>query len=344
MVGSAQSSWPARECDCLAHRFGNAAGHPGRRNTEPTAAVIDSQSVKADATVKNDSRGFDGGKKINGRKRHLVVDCLGLLPAAAVTPASTTDRDAATAILPALRNRFRTLRLIWADSGYTGHLVDWAANTLGLTLEIVKRTDNLHGFHVLPRRWVVERTNAWLMRSRRLARDDETHTASAQAMILWSMTTLMSRRLALPHHHYPVIRRTCRRRPARIRCWPGSIRRSAPSCWRCPATWCGPPHGSPRPTSASRRCWGCRSSPWSPGWSRPMSPSRQLCTGRPACSSNGPQDAPSPGSTTRSPTPTAPGPRPTTPPAPSTFLHRVDHRHGLTTADFAALDAWLQAE
>lgn len=293
VVGSAQSSWPARECDCLAHRFGNAADHPGRRlrygsdmtdaewsvvravlpvpawmdgrggrpegychrqmldairylvdngvkwrnlpadfppwkrvyaffrrwrdnqligelhdrlreqvrasegrNTEPTAAVIDSQSVKADATVKNDSRGFDGGKKINGRKRHLVVDCLGLLLAAAVTPASTTDRDAATAILPALRNRFRTLRLVWADSGYTGHLVDWAANTLGLTLEIVKRTDNLHGFHVLPRRWVVERTNAWLMRSRRLARDYETHTASAQAMILWSMTLLMSRRLA----------------------------------------------------------------------------------------------------------------------------------------------------
>jgi transposase len=166
------------------------------RNTEPTAAIMDSQSVKADATVKNHSRGFDGGKKINGRKRHLIVDCLGLLLMVLVTPASTTDRDAAGTMLPLLRASFRKLRLVWADSGYTGPLVDWAAHALGLTLQVVKRSDNTSGFTVLPRRWVVERSLAWLMRSRRLARDYETRTASSEAMILWSMTMLMSRRLA----------------------------------------------------------------------------------------------------------------------------------------------------
>jgi transposase len=178
--------------DRLRERARKAEG----RNLEPTAAVVDSQSVKADATVKNDSRGFDGGKKINGRKRHLIVDCLGLLLMVLVTPASTTDRDAAGTMLPILRESFRKLRLIWADSGYTGHLVDWAARELDLTLQVVKRSDDTSGFTVLPRRWVVERTLAWLMRSRRLARDYETRTASSEAMILWSMTMVMSRRLA----------------------------------------------------------------------------------------------------------------------------------------------------
>jgi transposase len=178
--------------DRLRDRVRTAEG----RNTEPTAAVMDSQSVKADATVKNDSRGFDGGKKINGRKRHLIVDCLGLLLMVLVTPASTTDRDAADAMLPILRAGFRKLRLIWADSGYTGHLIAWAARTLDLILQVVKRSDDSSGFTVLPRRWVVERSLAWLMRSRRLARDYETCTASSEAMIWWSMTMVISRRLA----------------------------------------------------------------------------------------------------------------------------------------------------
>lgn len=126
------------------------------RNAEPTAGIVDSQSVKADATVKNDSRGFDGGKKINGRKRHVIVDCLGLLLMVLVTPASTPDRDAAQEMLPTLREGFRRLRHLWADSGYTGPLVDWAARALDLTLEVVKRSDDTSGFTVLPRRWVVE--------------------------------------------------------------------------------------------------------------------------------------------------------------------------------------------
>lgn len=165
------------------------------RDPEPTAGIIDSQSVKADATVGADSRGYDGGKKINGRKRHLVVDVLGLVLAVLVTPASTTDRDAATAMLPAMREKYFRLKLIWADSGYSGALTSWAAAALHLALTVVKRTEDVTGFKVLPRRWVIERTNGWLMRTRRLARDYERKTACAEAMVLWSMTKLMSRRL-----------------------------------------------------------------------------------------------------------------------------------------------------
>ncbi|MFJ1758661.1 IS5 family transposase [Kitasatospora sp. NPDC088134] len=166
------------------------------RNAEPTAAIIDSQSIRGAASVPASSRGFDGAKKTNGRKRHIIVDCLGLLLMVLVTPADTTDRDAACGMLPHLVARYRTIRLLWADGGYTGRLVDWAKDTLRLTLEIVKRSDAQSGFVVLPRRWVVERTLAWLMRSRRLARDYETLPASSEAAVLWSMTMLMGRRLA----------------------------------------------------------------------------------------------------------------------------------------------------
>ncbi|MEV7190170.1 transposase, partial [Kitasatospora sp. NPDC093102] len=135
-------------------------------------------------------------KLINGRKRHVIVDTLGLLLMVLVTPADTTDRDAACGMLKYLRARYRKLRLVWADGAYTGRLVDWARETLQLTLEIVKRSDDMSGFVVLPRRWVVERTLSWLMRSRRLARDYETLPASSEAVTLWSMTMLMGRRLA----------------------------------------------------------------------------------------------------------------------------------------------------
>ncbi|MGY1545800.1 IS5 family transposase [Streptomyces sp. MN6] len=106
------------------------------RDQEPSAAVVDSQSVKADATVTFASRGYDAGKKINGRKRHLLTDTLGLLLTVLVTPASTTDRDAARILLPAAKNRYRRLARIWADGGYTGHLADWTAVHLGLVLDI----------------------------------------------------------------------------------------------------------------------------------------------------------------------------------------------------------------
>ncbi|MFI8836332.1 IS5 family transposase [Streptomyces afghaniensis] len=173
------------------------------RRPEPSAGVVDSQSVKADATVGHASRGFDAGKKINGRKRHLLTDTLGLLLTVHVTPASTTDRDAARSLLPAAKDYFRQLARIWADGGYTGHLTDWSTQHLGVVLDIVRRSDDVQGFQVLPRRWVVERSFAWLLRSRRLVRDYERRTDTSEAVILWSMTMLMSRRLAAQHQQRP---------------------------------------------------------------------------------------------------------------------------------------------
>ncbi|WP_442738340.1 IS5 family transposase [Streptomyces pseudogriseolus] len=175
------------------------------RDEEPSAAIVDSQSVKADATVAHTTRGFDAGKKINGRKRHLLTDTLGLLLDVLVTPASTTDRDAARTLLPSAKSRFRRLARVWADGGYTGHLTDWATQHLGLVLDIVRRSDDIQGFQVLPRRWVVERSFAWLLRSRRLVRDYERRTDTSEAIVLWSMTMLMSRRLAVRHQQRPAL-------------------------------------------------------------------------------------------------------------------------------------------
>ncbi|CAM5511747.1 DDE transposase [Streptomyces canarius] len=168
------------------------------REAEPTAAVIDSQSVKAAASVPAATRGYDGGKKINGRRRHVITDCLGLILMVLVCAADVTDRQAARVMLPRLRARFPKITLVWADGGYTGRLVTWAKEKLQLTLQIVKRSDDMKGFVVLPRRWVVERTLGWLMRSRRLVRDFETLPASSEAFIYFSQAMLMSRRLARP--------------------------------------------------------------------------------------------------------------------------------------------------
>ncbi|AVH61690.1 IS5 family transposase [Streptomyces dengpaensis] len=169
------------------------------RDAEPTAGVIDSQSVKADAVVGSDSRGFDGGKLINGRKRHVVVDTLGLLLGVMVTAADTGDRAAARVLLHQVADAHHRLALVWADGGYTGSLVEYCLATLALVLAIVRRSDDQKGFVVLPKRWIVERFFAHLMRTRRLARDYERRTTSAEAMVYWSMILLMTRRLARPH-------------------------------------------------------------------------------------------------------------------------------------------------
>jgi len=166
------------------------------REPLPTAAVIDSQSVKAAETVGAARRGFDGGKKINGVKRHVAVDTLGLLLVVMVTAASVQDRDGACRLLSLLRERFSTIRMVWADGGYGGRLVTWAAKVIRLTVTIVKRTDDMKGFVVLPRRWVVERTLGWLTRNRRLVRDYERRTDTHEAMTTIAMIALMSRRLA----------------------------------------------------------------------------------------------------------------------------------------------------
>ncbi|MET7609452.1 IS5 family transposase [Streptomyces avermitilis] len=166
------------------------------RDAQPTAGVIDSQSVKADAVVGGDSRGFDGGKLVNGRKRHVVVDTLGLLLGVMVTAADVGDRTAAQVMLGQVTDVHHRLELVWADGGYTGSLVEYCLATFALVLTIVKRSDDMRGFVVLPKRWILERLFAHLRRTRRLVRDFERRTTSAEAMVYWSMTLLMTRRLA----------------------------------------------------------------------------------------------------------------------------------------------------
>ena len=142
------------------------------------------------------SRCRDNGKKINGRKRHIAVDTLGLLLVVMVTTASVSDREAGVDLLRRLRERHRAVTLVWADGGYTGWLVSFASRVLALALTVVKRPDDVRGFIVLPRRWVVERSFSWLIRARRLARDYETRTDSAEAMAWWAASIPATRRLA----------------------------------------------------------------------------------------------------------------------------------------------------
>ena len=141
-------------------------------------------------------RGYDAGKKVLGRKRHLLVDTLGLILVAVVHGGDIQDRDGARLVLERLGPRFGRLRLIWADGGYAGQLVEWVKTVYHRTLEIVKRSDDLTGFVVLPKRWIVERTFSWLYRYRRLSKDYEQLPENSEAMILIAMINLMSRRLA----------------------------------------------------------------------------------------------------------------------------------------------------
>ncbi len=169
--------------------------HEGR-NPQPTAAIIDSQSLRGADTVPGASRGYDAGKKINGRKRHIAVDTGGLLLAIVVTVAGIQDRDAAHRLLTALSSRFSTISWVWADGGYAGRLIVWAHKVLAITVEVVKRTDDVKGFMVLPRRWVVERTFAWISKYRRCVRDYETLPTHHETMVHIAMIMTMSRRLA----------------------------------------------------------------------------------------------------------------------------------------------------
>lgn len=140
--------------------------------------------------------GFDGGKLVKGRKRHIAVDTQGLLLAVWVSPANVGDRDGARETLSFCHGTYPRLTHVWADGGYGGPLVAEAASQYGLTLQIVEKPKGQKGFSVLPRRWVVERTFAWLGKCRRLSKDYETLPASSEAMIRLAMTRLMLRRLA----------------------------------------------------------------------------------------------------------------------------------------------------
>lgn len=170
------------------------------KDAEPSAAILDSQSVKA--TEMSEARGFDAAKKVKGIKRHLLVDTLGLVLIVVNLTANIQDRDGARTLLGQVKDKFPRLQKIWADGGYSGTLIDWLNRLCGWVLEIVKRSDAVKGFEVLPHRWIVERTFSWLNRSRRLSKDYERLAESGEALVYLVMSQLMLRRLATARAPY----------------------------------------------------------------------------------------------------------------------------------------------
>jgi putative transposase len=179
------------------------------REPTPSAAIIDSQSVKT--TEQGGPHGYDGGKKVNGRKRHILVDTLGLLLKVVVHPASIQDRDGAKLVLAGLKERFPRLRHLWTDQAYTGPILEWIKEQLGWTVEVVERSPR-RGFLVtpggefqrvtlpavfepLPRRWVVERSLAWTSRYRRMSKDYERLPSTSEAFVYLTGIRLLLGRL-----------------------------------------------------------------------------------------------------------------------------------------------------
>ena len=183
------NQWPR-----LHDRLRSQVRRAAHRHKHPTAGCLDSQSVKT--TQVPGVRGFDAAKNIKGRKRHLLVGTLGLLLSVAVTAASVPERDGARRLLARTGGGCKKLRRIWVDGGYRGSsLAAWVTARFRFVLEVVLRSEEQSGFVVLPRRWVVERTFAWLNLHRRLSKDYEALIDNSEAMIYIAMTRLMLQRL-----------------------------------------------------------------------------------------------------------------------------------------------------
>lgn len=164
------------------------------RHKHPTAGSLDSQSVK-NSCLSGEAHGFDAGKKVNGRKRHIVVDTLGFLMAIVVTSAAVQDRDGAMILLKRLDGSAKKMRKIWVDGGYRGILLEWVKLNFRFCLEVILRISEQKGFVILPKRWVVERTFAWLNNNRRMSKDYERYCQTSETFVYIAMTRLMLNRL-----------------------------------------------------------------------------------------------------------------------------------------------------
>lgn len=165
------------------------------REAEPTGAIIDSQSIQT--TEAGGERGYDAGKDTWGRKRHVIVDTVGNVLDVVVHAADIQDRDGAQLLLNRLwEETQKRIQKIWADGAYAGQLIDWVRKSLDAVLDIVERDEDQNGFEALPRRWVVERTFAWLGRYRRLSKDYERCTRSSEGMIYLASIHTMAKRIA----------------------------------------------------------------------------------------------------------------------------------------------------